>query len=1338
MKRVVAFLLAFALMFGYAPVAKAAEEKVDSNVKNETTLPESNVKTKEFSVKVLCKVCDMRPVEKQLDFELENLETKEVIEFSSAQGITKFSINDIKVGQKYKITLKKNKDYQMDPFNVEVMDDEGELVLAKEDNYILEDILVSKIDFSKECVEDVCEFSDKKVTMAPIPMMVEENGNKRALKPDEEVIFNLYNTSKAERVGEVKTVNGQIPALSVYEKDDYILFTSPKNKKIILADKPFEKPVSEFYFRQNGEGKLPIRHKAKNPYLQPAKTEIDSLTVRHLKENEKINDRVTLDYVCIEPMKDDKQDFKDLKVVFTSEYDTVTAVPILQDQYGTLLSPFSLYEGVQYSVKIEDPKGQYAIENFPFTIVDKSERGPHHPLGWGDGKYGFNHSYCGNANYITVVKKGEENKHNTVIKCVNGNTSVSGMNFRDLLLRTIHPDKSQIKEMQGKDFDLFRFKLINPKRCEVSKMADGDFTIHRNIPKNKSVKAVYQVEKDGSLTKLDYTVKNNVANIKTKTLSIYDTVIEYDKKSEEKLDQDFELDVLCGSCNRLPVDKALEFELENLNTKKVANLKSNSAKVKFTLREGEKYQIRLKKNDEYKLDTLTFNAKKVNGKIVAITDDNKVLEEILLTKLDYSKESINDVCKFSDKKVKMAPIPILVKENGKTRPLGEMEFLYFTLYDLTRSEKVGTFMAYAGELASLYVYENDDYMLSTGSNNKQFILADTPFDKEVNEFYFKANGEGNLPIRHKTKNPYAKPVDSKIDHLTIRPLEKDEVIKDKYTIDYVRILQDKKNPKDYSNVKLIFTSEYDTVTATTLEEDEWGVPITPIDLYEGVQYSVRVEDSKDEFAIANFPFTLVDKSERGPNHPLKWGDGKYVFNQTSCSNATYLTLVPKGTENDKNTELKSDDKQTTIKGMNFGDLMLKTTYPDKSDVRKLAGKDFDLFRFKLINPHRCEVTKMALGDFTIQRVVPNDKNVVAVYEIDKFGNLNLLPFKQDKDLVDIKTKTLSINDIAIEYTKKPVEDNPSKPDENTNPSNKKEVKEFADLYKLFTTSRLSGEDRYQTAIEISKKYFTSSESIVLTSANELVDSLTSTPLATSLKAPILLSGKSEINKYTLKEIKRLNARNIYIVGGESTLSKEVESNLKQQGYNVVRVSGKDRYRTSVEVGKKVLEKSGNKHKIVLASGVNIVDALSGNSISAKENIPVLLTQIDELNEYTKKAIKEWKVNEIVIVGGKYSVSEKVEQELASMGIKVTRLSGKDRFETSVEVAKYIYPNAEKILVANGYNYVDALVAGHITQINKTPVILLGKDKLPESVQKYLNDSSVKEIQVIGGVESISK
>ncbi|MFR6141416.1 MAG: cell wall-binding repeat-containing protein [Finegoldia sp.] len=57
---------------------------------------------------------------------------------------------------------------------------------------------------------------------------------------------------------------------------------------------------------------------------------------------------------------------------------------------------------------------------------------------------------------------------------------------------------------------------------------------------------------------------------------------------------------------------------------------------------------------------------------------------------------------------------------------------------------------------------------------------------------------------------------------------------------------------------------------------------------------------------------------------------------------------------------------------------------------------------------------------------------------------------------------------------------------------------------------------------------------------------------------------------------------------------------------------------------------------------------------------------------------------------------------------------------------------------NGYNYVNALVSGPITQIKNTTIILLEKDKIPSSVQKYLNDSKIKEIQIIGGAESISK
>ncbi len=943
----------------------------------------------------------------------------------------------------------------------------------------------------------------------------------------------------------------------------------------------------------------------------------------------------------------------------------------------------------------------------------------------------FNHSYCGNTNTIDIVRKGHENDNNTVIKCSNGNTSVSGMNFRDLMLRTIHPDKSQIKGMDGKDFDLFRFKLINPKRCEVSKMADGDFTIHRNIPDNKSVKAVYQVEKDGNLTELDFKVKGNVVDIKTNTLSIYDTVIEYGERSTQKQDKDFSFKVLCGSCNMIPVERELEFEVENLKTKKIDTYKSKSGKGKFNLREDQEYEIRLKENNEYQLETLTIKVKNIDGKIVALGPDNKVFEEILINKLDYSKESVDKICDFSDNRIAMAPIPIMVKEGDDLRPLGDTEYLFFTLYNLTRSERVGTFMAYEGELASLFVYENDDYMLTTGSNNDQFILSDTPFEKEVNEFYFKANGRGQLPIRHKTKNPYAEPANTKIEYLTIRPLEKGEMIKDKYTIDYVRIKQDKNNPKDYSNVKLIFTSEYDTVTATTLEEDDWGVPITPIELYDGVQYSVKVEDSNNEFAIENFPFTLVDKSERGPTHPLGWEDGKYVFNQTTCANATFLTLVPKGKENDNNTEVKSDDGSTVIKGMNFGDLMLKTILPEKSSVSKMRGKDFDLFRFNLINPHRCEITKMADGDFTIQRSVPKDKAVKAVYQLDKFGNLKKLAYEEQENFVNIKTKTLSIYDFVIEYeSKKEIETpEPSEPEikptpqpetkPGTKPESKPETKPENKIFEGAELQRQSGKDRYKTAVEISKKNFNSAETVILVNGMTESDALSASVLAKEKNAPILLIKKDSTPEEVKQEIERLGAKNIIVIGGNSSVSKKATEDLKQK---VETIAGKDRFETAVKIAKA----AGKTDKLVIANGITLVDALTASSIAQVENRGIILVKEKEIPQSAKEIIENAK--DILIVGGKSSVN---------LPLEADRISGKDRFETAVKIAERAFKNPKQVALANSTAYADALVFGAVTEKTNAPILLTRKDSLPDVTKAYLEKNKPEKVYILGGEDSVS-
>ena len=85
---------------------------------------------------------------------------------------------------------------------------------------------------------------------------------------------------------------------------------------------------------------------------------------------------------------------------------------------------------------------------------------------------------------------------------------------------------------------------------------------------------------------------------------------------------------------------------------------------------------------------------------------------------------------------------------------------------------------------------------------------------------------------------------------------------------------------------------------------------------------------------------------------------------------------------------------------------------------------------------------------------------------------------------------------------------------------------------------LVGNDRYETAIEISKSGWTNSDNVVIVNSSAIADALAATPFAKSINSPILLAEKNSINSKTKSEIKRLNAKKIYLIGGENVLNKK--------------------------------------------------------------------------------------------------------------------------------------------------------------------------------------------------------
>lgn len=102
--------------------------------------------------------------------------------------------------------------------------------------------------------------------------------------------------------------------------------------------------------------------------------------------------------------------------------------------------------------------------------------------------------------------------------------------------------------------------------------------------------------------------------------------------------------------------------------------------------------------------------------------------------------------------------------------------------------------------------------------------------------------------------------------------------------------------------------------------------------------------------------------------------------------------------------------------------------------------------------------------------------------------------------------------------------------------------------------RVEGQNRYETAINVSKQ-IDQSDYVLIASGEGYADALIGGTLASQEKAPLLLTEKSKLSKGISSEINRLNPKEVFILGGENTLSKNIEKEISSLGFNVKRFWG---------------------------------------------------------------------------------------------------------------------------------------------------------------------------------------
>lgn len=297
--------------------------------------------------------------------------------------------------------------------------------------------------------------------------------------------------------------------------------------------------------------------------------------------------------------------------------------------------------------------------------------------------------------------------------------------------------------------------------------------------------------------------------------------------------------------------------------------------------------------------------------------------------------------------------------------------------------------------------------------------------------------------------------------------------------------------------------------------------------------------------------------------------------------------------------------------------------------------------------------------------------------------------------------------------------------------------------KQYTTRRLSGADRFETAKRIAEEFNNSMvDNIIITSGYNFTNALSGSVLAKKINAPILLSGRSDSeNSSTLEYVKSHLNKNgkIYILGNEDNINESIIISLKSLGYsNIKTLQDGEKYGSIKAINDEINANSGT--PVVIASGNFFADGLSISSVAAAKGYPIVLSDTDALPAESEETIKKIRPSKIYIIGGTSVISDGVKENIKKLsGISdknIVRIGGEDRYSTSINIAKSFELNTKTVTFASGVDFPDALSGSVLAAKLNAPLVLISDNNNQQ--KKFIDLGEYSDQIIFGGTASVSE
>lgn len=285
--------------------------------------------------------------------------------------------------------------------------------------------------------------------------------------------------------------------------------------------------------------------------------------------------------------------------------------------------------------------------------------------------------------------------------------------------------------------------------------------------------------------------------------------------------------------------------------------------------------------------------------------------------------------------------------------------------------------------------------------------------------------------------------------------------------------------------------------------------------------------------------------------------------------------------------------------------------------------------------------------------------------------------------------------------------------------------------------KLIGDNRYKTAIKVSQAGWSKADTVVVVNRYATTEGVIATPLATTYNAPILLTNNNSTPDYVINELKRLNVKNIIVVGNESQVGSGAINALKKSGASISRIGGNNITEISLNIAKAIDEKH-DVNKVYVANGSNgQIDALTIAAKAGEDKQPIILTEKNSINSSVYNWLKSESLSDAYVIGGENVVSNDVLNKIdgvVSADVSKNRVYGSDRHETNAAVINKFYhdKNLNALFVAKSNELVDAMTTGPLAATKKSPILINPTNYVSARHTELLNTYKAEKVYQVGG------